>query len=200
MQQAPVSICNNDSNDLQSTDNESDDHQQINDNIRQRSDPTHYELQPEIQEARMTETKIDKIHEVNLTSSNTHHQETRGQGTSNIHEHIQIQEQQCPQSTTFYQDANNIIRYNQLNGRELSRKTVSNLIPETNNNFCNFNLNAQDQRIPSFIKRADQQPDRQFQHTQTAENNFYHDKHNKNLSHPALIFRKLNSSPSAEIH
>ena len=54
----------------------------------------------------------------------------------------------------------------------MSRKAVNNLIPETNNNLCNFNLNAQDRRLPNYINRTGQQPDRQFQHTQTTENIF----------------------------
>ena len=82
---------------------------------------------------------------MNLASTNTQCQETQGQGTSNIHEHIQNQ-QHCFQSINFYQDANNISRSNQSNDRDLSRKAVNNLIPELNNNLCNFNLNAQDQR------------------------------------------------------
>ena len=56
---------------------------------------------------------------------------------------------------------------------DLSRKTVSNLIPEKQNNICNFILNAQDQRLQNFINRADQQTGRQFQHTQTTENSFF---------------------------
>ena len=116
--------------------------------------------------------KIDKIHDVNLASTNTHFQETRGQGTSNIHEHVQNQEQQFLQSIDFYQDANKINRSNQSNDRELSRKAVNNLIPETNNNLCNFNLNAQDQRLPNDINRTGKQPDRQFQHKQATENIF----------------------------
>ena len=134
-----------------------------------------------------------------LASTNTQFRETQGQGTSNIHKHIQNQEQQCLQSIDFYQDANNFVRSKQSNERDLSRKTVNNLIPETNNNICKFNLNTQDQRLPNYINRTDQQRDRQFQHTQTTENSFCHDKHNKNLSHPALIFQKPNSNPSAEI-
>ena len=51
----------------------------------------------------------------------------------------------------------------------MSRKPVNNLIPETNNNLCNFILNAQDQRLPNYINRTGKQPDRQFQHTQTTE-------------------------------
>ncbi|XP_075264848.1 uncharacterized protein LOC142357013, partial [Convolutriloba macropyga] len=98
--------------------------------------------------------------------------ETQGQGTSDIHEHVQNQEQQCLQSIDFYQDANKINRGNQSNERELRRKAVNNLIPETNNNLGNFNLNAQDQRLPNYINRTGQQPDRQFQHTQTTENIF----------------------------
>ena len=77
----------NDSNDLQSTDDESDDHQQI-DNIRLRSNPTHYDLQPKRQQARNRERKIDKIRDVNLASIKTQFQETQVQSTSNIHEHI----------------------------------------------------------------------------------------------------------------
>ena len=76
-----------DSNYLQSTDDESDDHQQI-DNIRLSSNTTHYELKPKRQGARKRERKIDKIHDVNLASTSTHFQETQGQGTSNIHEHV----------------------------------------------------------------------------------------------------------------
>ena len=75
-------------------------------------------------------------------------------------------------TSIFIQDANKINRSNQSNDRELSRKPVNNLIPETNNNLCNFNLNAQDQRLPNYINRTGQQPDRQFQHTQTTENPF----------------------------
>ena len=107
-----------------------------------------------------------------LASTNTQFQETQVQGTSNIYKHFQNQEQQCLQSVDFYQDVNNFIRINQSNERDLSRKTNNNLIPETNNNLCNFNLNAQDQRLPNYINRTDQQPDRQFQHTQTTENIF----------------------------
>ena len=161
-----------DNNDLQSTEDESDDHQQT-DNIRLGSNPTHYELQPKREQARNRERKIDKILDVKLASTNTQFQETQGQGTSNIHEHVQNQEQQCLQSIDFYQDANNLIRSNQSNERDLSRKTVNNIIPETNNKICNFNINAQDQRLPNYINRADQQPDRQFQHTQTTENIFW---------------------------
>ena len=130
------------SNDLQWTDGESDDHQQ-KDNIRQRSNQMHYELQPKRQQARNIERKIDKIHDANLASTNTQFQETQGQSSSNIPEHIQNQER-CLQSIDFYLDANNFIRSNQSNERELSRKAVNNLIPETNNNLCNFNPNAQD--------------------------------------------------------
>ena len=111
-----------DSNDLQSTDDESNNHHQVDDNIRLTSNPSHYELQPKRQEARNRERKMNKIHDVNLTSTNTPFQETQGQGTSNIHNHNQdnqTQEQQCLQSTDFYQDANNIIRSNQLIDREL---------------------------------------------------------------------------------
>ena len=54
----------------------------------------------------------------------------------------------------------------------MSIKTVNNLIPETNNNLCNFNLKAQDQRLPNYINRTGQQSDRQFQHTQTTQNIF----------------------------
>ena len=54
----------------------------------------------------------------------------------------------------------------------MSRKTVNNLIAETNHNPCNFNINAQDQRLPNCINCVDQQPDRQFQLTQTTENIF----------------------------
>ena len=54
----------------------------------------------------------------------------------------------------------------------MSRKAVNNLIPELNNNLCNFNLNAQNQRLPNYINRTGQQPNRQFQHTQTTENFF----------------------------
>ena len=161
----------NDSNYLQSTDDESDDHQQI-DNIRLSSNTTHYELQSKRQGGRKRERKIDKIHDVNLASTNTQFQETQGQGSSNIDVHVQNQEQQFLQSIDFYQDANKINRSNQSNDRELSRKPVNNLIPETNNNLCNFNLNAQDQRLPNYINRTGQQPDRQFQHTQTTENPF----------------------------
>ena len=162
----------NDSNYLQSTDDESDDHQQL-DNIRLRSNTTHhYELQPKRKGARKRERKIDKIHDVNLASTNTQFQATQGQVTSNIHAHVQNQEQQFLQSIDFYQDANKINRSNQSNDRELSSKPVNNLIPETNNNLCNFNLNAQDQRLPNYINRTGQQPDRQFQHTQTTENPF----------------------------
>ena len=186
-----------DSKDLQSTDEESDDHQQI-DNIRLRRYPTHYELQPKRHQTRNRERKIDKIHDVNLAATNTQFQETQGQGTSKIHEHIQNQPQ-CLQSIDFYQDANNFIRSNQTNDRDLSRKAVNNLIPEAKNSLCNFNLNAQDQKLPNFINRADQQPDRQFHQTETTENIFCHDKHNNNLSHLALSFQKLNSNPSAEI-
>ena len=135
---------------------------------------------------------------MNLAATNTQFQETQGQGTSKIHERIQNQKQ-CLQSIDFYQDVNNFIRSNQTNDRDLSRKAVNNLIPEANNNLCNFNLNAQDQGLPNFINRADQQPERQFHQTETTENVFFcHDKHN-NLSHPALTFQKLNSNPSAEI-
>ena len=157
----------------------------------------HYELQPKRQQPGNRKRKVDKILDVKLVSTNTQFQETKGQGTSNIQKHIQNQEQQCLQSIDFYQDANNFVRSNQSN--DLSRKTVNKLIPETNNNICKFNLNTQDQRLPNYINRTDQQPDRPFQHTQTTENIFCHDKHNKNLSHPALIFQKLTSNPSAEI-
>ena len=54
--------------------------------------------------------------------------ETQGQGTSNIHEHVQNQEQQFRQSIDFYQDANKINKSNRAsNDRELSRKAVNNL-------------------------------------------------------------------------
>ena len=161
----------NDSNYLQSTDDESDDHQKI-DNIRLSSNTTHYELQPKRQGGRKRERKIDKIHDVNLASTNTQFQETQGQRSSNIDVHVQNQEQPFLQSIDFYQDANQINRSNQSIDRELSRKPVNNLIPETNNNLCDFNLNAQDQRLPNYINRTGQQPDRQFQHTQTTENPF----------------------------
>ena len=161
----------NDSNYLQSTDDESDDHQQI-DNIRLSSNTTLYELQPKRQGARKRERKIDKIHDVNLASTNTQFQETQGQGTSNMHEPVQNQEQQFLQSIDFYQNANKINRSNQSNDKELSRKAVNNLIPKTNNNLCKFNLNAQDQRLPNYLSRTGQQPDRQFQRTQTTENIF----------------------------
>ena len=161
----------NDSNYLQSTDDESDDHQQI-DNIRLSSNTKHYELQQKKQGARKRERKIDKIHDVNIASTNTQFQETQGQVTSKIRVHVQNQEQQFFQSIDCYQDAIKINRSNQSNDRELSRKPVNNLIPETNNNLCNSNLNAQDQRLPIYINRTGQQPDRQFQHTQTGENLF----------------------------
>ena len=54
----------------------------------------------------------------------------------------------------------------------MSRKTVNNLIPETNNNLCNFNINTRDHKLTNYINRADQQPERQFQHTQTTANIF----------------------------
>ena len=102
----------------------------------------HYEQQPKRQQARNRERKTDKIHDVNQTSTNTQFQQTQGPNISNINEHIQNQEQQCLQSTHFYQNANKIIRSNQSNDRELSRKTAKNLIQETKNNLCNLNLNA----------------------------------------------------------
>ena len=118
------------------------------------------------------EKEKDKIHDLNLASTNTQFQETQGQDTSNIHEHIQNQEQQCLQRIDFYQGANDFIRSDQSNERDSSRKTLNNLIQETNNNLCYFNINAPDQRLPNYINRADQQPDRQFQDTQTIENVF----------------------------
>ena len=86
----------------------------------------HLELQPKRQQARKRERKIDKIHDVNLTSTNTQFQETQGQDTSNIHKHIQNQEQQCLQSTDFYRNANNIIRSNQSKDRELKSRQPPN--------------------------------------------------------------------------
>ena len=142
------------------------------DNIRLSSNTTHYELQPKREGARKRERKIDKIHDVNLASTNTQFHETQGQGSSNFHAHVQNQEQQFLQSINFYQDANKINRSNHSNDRELSRKAVSNLISEANNNLCNFYLNAQDQRLPNYINRTGQQSDRQFQQTQTSENIF----------------------------
>ena len=62
------------------------------------------------------------------------------------------------------EDAKKFIKNNQTNDRKSGRKAVNNKIPETNNNLCKFNFNAQDQRLPNYISRADQQPDRQFQH------------------------------------
>ena len=140
--------------------------------MRLSSNKTHCELQPKNQGARKREREIDKIHDVNLASTITQFQETQGQGTSNIHVHVQNQEQQFLQSIDFYQEAKKIKRSNQSNDRELSRKPVNNLIPETNNNLCNFDLNAQDQRLPNYINRTGQQLARQFQHTQTTENLF----------------------------
>ena len=40
------------------------------------------------------------------------------------------------------------------------------------NNLRNFSLNAQDQTLPNYINGADQQPERQFQHTQTTGDKF----------------------------
>ena len=134
--------------------------------------------------------KKPEIEKENLASTNSQFQETQGQGTSNLQEHIQNQEQQFLQSIDFYQDANNFIRSNQSNERDLSGKIVNNLIPETNNNLCNFNNNAQDQRLPNYINRADQQPD-SFNIHRKQKTIFCHDKRNNNLSHPALIFQKL---------
>ena len=77
----------------------------------------HYELQPKRQQPRNRERKVDKIHDVKLASTNTQFQETQRQRTSNIHKHIQNQEQQCLQSIDFYQDAINFVRSNQSNSR-----------------------------------------------------------------------------------
>ena len=88
---------------------------------------------------------MHKIHDVNPASTHTRFQEDQGQDFSNNHGHIQNEQQQCLQSTDYYQDANNIIGNNQSNDRELGRKAVNNQIPETYHNLCNFNLNAQDQ-------------------------------------------------------
>ena len=64
-----------------------DDHQQIDDNMRLRHNPMHYELQQKKQEARNIDTSKHKIHDVNLTSARTQFQATQFQGTSNNHKH-----------------------------------------------------------------------------------------------------------------